>query len=477
MAKLTLINHWSRGIGNNKPPLGLCYLASYLKHYLKFDDISIINTGDHTFEKIKAGKPEIVGFTAYTAGYFDVLELLKKVKQQLHCITLIGGPHVSCLPLQLPTSADIGVIGEGEETLCELMRLYLDKGHFPADELKKIDGIVFRNNGELISTAPRAFIKPLDRIPIPDRDLLDMEFFLKPSQILMSNEFVRGTTMLTSRGCPYHCIYCQVAAKWGKPRLHSAERVVEEIELLVTKYRVDAITMGDDLFVSSPGRIKKIIDAMEQRGLLGKVRFLVDLRANMVNANLMHMLKKMGVVKVALGLESGSDPILRYLKGEDVTVEQNRQAVKIANQYGIGCYCCFMIGAPPETREDIAKTRSLIKEILNMSPRNFCQLTVTTPLPGTKLWDYALEKGYIKEDIDWRQFSLSPLTSQRDDFYVNEHIEFDDFRKIVIDTMNLANSRRLRSILSNFSWRYIKRMITEPGLGLKILKDYFKYRD
>jgi hypothetical protein len=112
-----------------------------------------------------------------------------------------------------------------------------------------------------------------------------------------------------------------------------------------------------------------------------------------------------------------------------------------------------------------------------MSPKNFCQLTVTTPLPGTKLWDYALHKGYIKEDIDWRQFSLSPLMSNRHDFYVNEHIDFDEFQKIARDTMALCNSRRLRSIMSNFSWRYFKRIFEAPGLAVKILNDYLKYHN
>ncbi|MBN1154693.1 B12-binding domain-containing radical SAM protein, partial [candidate division KSB1 bacterium] len=301
-------------------------------------------------------------------------------------------------------------------------------------------------------------------------------YFLRPSQILMSNEFIRGTTMLTSRGCPYHCIYCHVAAKWGKPRLHSAERVVEEIDLLYQKYRVQGITMSDDLFVSSPSRIEKIIDGMKNRHLLGKIRFLVDLRANMVTENLMTMLKRMGVEKIALGLESGSDPILKYLKGEEMTVEQNRQAVRIANKHGIGCYCCFMIGSPPETKDDIQKTQNLIREILDMDTRNFCQITVTTPLPGTRLWDYAMEHGHITDHIDWKQFSLSPLMSNREDFYVNEHIEFNEFLTIARDTMALANSRRLKSIFSKFSWYYVKRIFSDPKLGFKILRDYIKYR-
>jgi len=477
MAQLVLVNHWVPGIGNNKPTLGLCYLSSYLKKYLKYYDISIVNTGDNTFDKIKNENPDIVGFTAYTAGYFEVTELLKRVKQELNVHTLIGGPHITCLPDQLPEDADIGFIGEGEETLKEIMQLFLEKGTFDTSELSKINGIVFRNgSGDLIQTPRRELIKPLDTIPIPDRDLLDMEYFLKPSQILMSNEFIRGTTMLTSRGCPYHCIYCHVAAKWGKPRLHSAERVVEEIDLLHQKYKVEGITMSDDLFVSSPSRIEKIIAGMRDRKLLGKIRFLVDLRANMVTDKLMQNLKKLGVEKIALGLESGSEPILKYLKGQEMTVQQNREAVRIANKHGIGCYCCFMIGAPPETKEDINKTRRLIREILDMSPMNFCQITVTTPLPGTQLWDYALEKGHISDDIDWSQFSLSPLMSNREDFYVNEHIEFNEFLKIAQDTMNLANSRRLKSILSKFSIYYVKRLLSDPKLGLKILKDYLKYR-
>ena len=94
---------------------------------------------------VAAEKPEIVGFTAYTAGFQDVVELLNRIKKELECITLIGGPHVSCLPLQIPASADIGVIGEGEETLKELLELYFEDGNFTPEKLKNIDGIVFRD--------------------------------------------------------------------------------------------------------------------------------------------------------------------------------------------------------------------------------------------------------------------------------------------------------------------------------------------
>jgi len=475
MAKLVLVNHWSSGIGNDKPPLGLGYLASYLKKCLNFHDIAIVNTGDNTLQKIIDHQPEIVGFTAYTAGYYDVLQLMEQVKQKLKVRVLAGGPHITCLPHKLSKYTDIGFIGEGEQTLLELIQVFLNKGKLIPDDLQEINGLVFWKNGKLQFTPPRELIKPLDRIPMPDRELLDIQQFLKPSQILMSNEFLRGTTMLTSRGCPFNCIYCHVSAKWGKPRLHSPEYVVNEIEHLVKQYAVEAITMSDDLFVSSTKRIEAIIEGMEQRKLLGKVRFLVDLRANMVTDHLIKLLKKMGVAKVALGLESGSEKILNYLKGKNVTVEDNRNAVKILNKYGIGAYCCFMIGAPSETIEDIEKTRNLIREILDMNTKNFCQLTVTTPLPGTQLWDEAIKKGHITDDVDWRQFSLSLLNSNRKDFYINEHIDFDEFLKIAEDTMSLCNSRRLKSIMSKFSLHYVRRVFEDPKLAVKIMKDYLRY--
>ncbi|MFZ5515221.1 MAG: B12-binding domain-containing radical SAM protein [Candidatus Zhuqueibacterota bacterium] len=476
MAKLVLVNYWSPGIGNNKPPLGLCYLASYLQTYLDFHDIVIINSGDAVFEKIRDARPEIVGFTAYTAGYYDVLDLMKRVKTELAVPVLVGGPHITCLPHKLSEDADIGFVGEGEQTLLEVMRLYLATGQLAPGQLSAIPGLVFRENGTLKFSEPRALINPIDQIPMPAREFIDMDEFLKPSQILMNNEYLRGTTMLTSRGCPFKCIYCHVSAKWGRPRLHSPAYVVNEIEHLASRYQVEAITMSDDLFVSNIQRIEQIIEGMAQRHLLGKVRFMVDLRANMVNDRLVLLLKKMGVAKVALGLESGSDRILQYLKGANVTVEKNRTAVRILNKHGIGAYCCFMIGAPPETRGDIDKTRDLIREILDMDTANFCQLTVTTPLPGTKLWDYALSKKYITEDVDWRQFGLSPLTSNRSDFYINEHIEFGEFQKIARTTYSLCNSRRIKSIFSKFTWRYVVKIFKQPTLAYQILRDYLKNR-
>ncbi len=476
MGRLVLVNQWVEGISNNKPPLGLGYLVSYLKRYLGFEDIEVVNCGGDVLSQIRAAQPEVVGFTAYSANYASVLRLVRRVKQELGVFILMGGPHLTALPHGLDPSVDVGVIGEGEETLLELMRLYLDKGAFPPAELAGIAGIVFRADGRVQMTAARAPIFPLDTIPMPDREALDIQRFLKPSPILMNNQYLRGTTMLTSRGCPFKCIYCHVSAKWGRPRFHSAERVAGEVEWLVKRYGVEGIYIADDLFTANPTRVERITAELDARGVLGKVRFFADLRANLVNDRLMALLREMGVVKISLGLESGSDKVLSYLKGGDVTVAQNREAVRIANRHGIGCYCCFMLGAPHETREDIRLTQQLIKEILDADPQNFCQVSVTTPLPGTALWDYAVERGIVSDTVDWSQFSLNPELSLQPDFYVNEEIPFAEFQRLLRETVEIAGSRRLPAILHHLSGHYLVQALRRPRLAARIVLDYLKHR-
>lgn len=476
MAGLVLVNPWIEGLSNNKPPLGLGYLVAYLKDRLGYRDVHVINTGARALEEIEALRPEIVGFTAYSANFPDVLRLSERVKRELDVPVLLGGPHITALPESLPHWVDVGVIGEGEETLLELMRLYLDRRGFAVADLVGIRGIAFWRDGELVRTAPRPPIVPLDSIPPPDREALDIERYLEPSQILMNNEYLRGTTIITSRGCPFRCVYCHVSAKWGRVRYHSPERVAEEIASLVNDYAVEGIYIADDLFSANVHRVRAITRRMDEHGVLGKVRFFLDLRANLVNEPLLRALKDMGVVRISLGLESGSERVLRYLKGGDVTVEDGRRAVRLANSLGIGCHCCFMLGSPGETVEDIRLTQQLIREILDLSPSNFCQVNVTTPLPGTPLWEYARQRGLIPEEIDWRQYSLNPTLSTAPDFYVNEVIPFEEFRKLVDETFHLANSRRFESILRRLSTRYVVNAFRRPGLALQIVSDWFRYR-
>ena len=121
-------------------------------------------------------------------------------------------------------------------------------------------------------------------------------------------------------------------------------------------------------------------------------------------------------------------------------------------------------------------TQDLIRRILDSNAGNFCQVTVTTPLPGTPLWEHAVRKGLDPDAIDWRQFSLSPLVSNRGDFYVNEHIPFQEFKRLVDETARLGNSRRLEAIIGRMNWRYAWRAIRSPTLALKIVGDYLRHR-
>ena len=474
--KIILVNCWTRGIDNIKPPLGLGYLISYLKKILGFENLKIIDSGRGLFEKISKENPSLVGFTSYTVNYLQVTSLMRQIKEKLGVPVIIGGPHISSLPRRLSPFADVGVIGEGEETFLELIRLYLDKEKLNSHDLEKIKGITFHKDGQVMITEPRELIEPLDRIPPPDRSSFDMGYFLKPRPLLFNNEYLRATTVLTTRGCPYHCIYCQASAFWKKPRMHSADYVADEIKALVDRYQVTGISIADDLFTLSKRRIKTLIELLRSCRILGRVKFLVNSRADLMDGELIELLRELGVVKISLGVESGSERVLKYLKGGSVSVDQNREAIRLANRSGIGVYGCMMLGAPGETREDMAKTVDFIREVLNESPLNAFQVTVTTPLPGTELWDYALEKGYVDEEMDWNQLDFSPSQIEGRSFLINENVDFDEFVKILKFTAELCISRRLNQILSNLSTEYLKRGLIHPLKVFALIRAFFKGR-
>ena len=339
---------------------------------------------------------------------------------------MLGGSHITSLPHKLSEYIDIGIVGEGEETVCELMKLFDKEDEFKKSELKKINGVVYHNNGKNFITPQRELIEPIDKIPFPDRTLFNMRDYLKPADILVSHEYLRGTSMLTSRGCPYKCVYCQVSQQWGKLRMHSAEYVAGEIKFLVDNYKVEGIVIIDDLFILSTKRIERLIELLREYGILGEVKFLVDGRSNLINKRLLELLKQLNVVQMALGIESGSERILNYLKKDSVTVEQNKNAVALAKKYDIGVYAQFMMGTPTETKSDMLETLKFIKE----QPLSSIHLSVTTPLPKTELWDYCKEQGIVSDDMDWNMFNMEPQTKLGDNLYVNKEVPYQEFLSI-----------------------------------------------
>ncbi len=438
MEKLTLVNTKP----SIYPPLGLGYIAAYLIKNLNFDNIEIIESDTDVFSKISKSKPDVVGFTSVSPNYSQVSQISQEVKKNLEIPTIIGGSHITAIPYTLSQDFDVAVYGEGEITVLELMKAFLEKGSLEPKYLQGIDGIAYHSNNKVEVTKPRKLIEPLDTIPPPARQLFDMERYLQPSDALTSGELMRGTTLLTSRGCPYNCRFCQVTKNWKKPRFHSPQYVIDEIKYLVDTYKIEGLNIIDDLFIANKRRLGDFVDLLVKEGLDQKLRFTVNGRANLINEDIMVLLKKMNVELIALGLESMSEPVLSYLKNNTVTVEQNKTAVDLINKHGMRVSGLFMIGTPGETKDDMMKTLNYIKG----TRWGHCHISITTPLPGTELWELAKKRGLVDEyNINWDAFNAEPLSDPTKNFYMCENVPQKEFIKIYkefrkeCDKVNIGN--------------------------------------
>ena len=376
--------------GGNHPTLGLGYIASSLRKEFG-DAITFRVINNDLYENTKSFSPDIVGITSVSKNYNRAKEYARIAKES-GLPVIIGGVHITALPQTITNDMDVAVIGEGEETIIDLIASFMANGYFDT----AIDGIAFRDNGELIKTNPRRLIRPLDSIPYPARDLLEVH---------------KMAHMLTSRGCPYHCVFCATARHTrNQVRFASAEYVADEIEMLYRDYGVKYITTYDDLFALNTKRVIEIQQLMATKNLIGKFGMSINIRADLITDELVEILKAMNVGVIALGTESGCRRILNYLKCGSVTLEQNINAIRVIQKHKVIPYCSFILGSPGETTEEMMQTIKFIEDN-KLYHFDFC---VLTPFPGTPVWDYALAHGYVSNDMDWDKL----------DFYISSNPVF-----------------------------------------------------
>jgi radical SAM superfamily enzyme YgiQ (UPF0313 family) len=219
--------------------------------------------------------------------------------------------------------------------------------------------------------------------------------------------------------------------------MHSAEYVADEIEYVVKKYNINAIQVEDDLFTGNKSRLTKIIELLGQKNLLGKIIFNVAARAEQINDEWVELFKTLGVVKVELGIESGSDKVAEYLKNSRRTTQViNINAIELLNKNKIAVFGSFIAGAPVEEYNDLILSKKLILKIKKMYKYNECSISLATPLPGTELWDYAVQKGLIiNQNFNWNR--LSTLAAIPKDLsipvYLNENVPIETTVAVIKD--------------------------------------------
>lgn len=378
------------------PPLGLLYLEAYLhrntSHPVKILDAPAQNISYARLEQeLLREKPDFLGISGHTYNLVDMVkstDFSKKVNPE--CLVWWGGPHVSAFPREsIEHPAVDGVVyGEGEITLAHLLDALERK-----QDLTSVKGIIFRRNGEVIDTGPREVLMDLDSLPFPRRVVLDpKKYYYVPGKEVIA------TSLISSRGCPYHCTFCSTPGKTFRAR--SAANVVDEMEECAD-LGIREIYFVDDTFNVDVGRAIAICQEIVRRKI--RVGWNIRARVNLITPELVEHLERAGCTRIHLGVETGTDEGLKVL-GKGITVEQIRKVFKYLRGRSLTTVAYFMLGCPNEkTLDDIRRTVEFAKEI----DPDYCFFGVLTPYPGTKIYEDGIARGII-DPGQWQDFVHNP---------------------------------------------------------------------
>jgi radical SAM superfamily enzyme YgiQ (UPF0313 family) len=385
-------------LNTTTPPLGLAYLASVARqkgHEAKIIDSLVMNISFDNLEKeIKNYNPDIVAVTSTTSMIYDaykVSELSKNIDTNIKVV--LGGPHVTFTPditfIENP-NVDFIVRGEGETVFSNLLD-FLDGKY----NIRNVRGLSYKKDDMIVNNPPEILIKDIDSIPLPALDLLPMDRYMMDNRPF--------GTIMTSRGCPYNCSFCSSSLQFGKQwRGHSTERVIEELKILSEKYHKKEIEFLDDTFTLNMKRALELTEKMKKENM--DISWSASSRVNLFTDELARSMKNAGLHTIYFGIESGSQKTLDFI-GKGINLDLSIKAVKKANDAGLHSLGSFIIGFPDETIEDVKNTINFSKKL----KVTVAQFTIATPYPGTKLWEYVMEKKLLLSR-DWRMFTtLSPI--------------------------------------------------------------------
>lgn len=399
--KIGLIDPGSKKIILNEkfPHLGLAYIAAVLdRNDRQISILDVSMTDENKICQFLNERYDIIGISATSFTFSQALELAKKIKEtNSDVITVLGGPHVS-IGLESTLYSpyfDYSVVGEGELTMLELVKLLQKNTKPSAKDLSSISGLIFRNDSDIVVNPQRPRIDHLDNLPFPAFQYFTMEEYgIYP--------------ILTSRGCPFGCTFCAIKAIWGTTWRHrSPENIVSEIENAREKFDWEKkpFSIVDDSFNVKPKRVEEFCDLIIEKGL-DIQWFSAGFRADKVTRSLAEKMKKSGCIAVSIGIESASNDVLRKIKKKE-TIEEISQGCEILAEVGIPVEGQFMIGNPGDTFETVQKSIEFARKHKFANAGFYLAL----PYPKTELWDYVREHGrFLKEDYtQFHHFANEPV--------------------------------------------------------------------
>jgi len=366
---------------------------------------------------VKSVLPDIVGISSqFTTQFFTTLkmaEVVKKVNPRI--VTVVGGPHASIMPESFFKHShyiDLVVMGEGEYVVPEIAEWYQRQR-----SLDSIKGLVYRNGSRILRNKPREPIENLDDLPFPAYNLIDLERYFelkakaksfdvsRPRYNYRGSE--RSLSFITSRGCPFNCVFCSIHLHMGKKwRANSPQYVLNHLEYLLERYNVKHIHFEDDNLTLQQKRLEKILDGIKEKGLNFTWDTPNGVRADILNRELLTKCRQTGCVYLIMGVESGDQYVLDHIIKKKLSLTKVINTCKMAKEVGIDMRSFYVIGFPGETLKHMKKTVDFAL-YLQGKFRIWPNLMVATPLIGTALFKECNEKGYFAKPVNPTTLAIS----------------------------------------------------------------------
>jgi len=401
-------------------PVGLLYVAAVIRdkcnlnildcmiddfEIKKFDNYELQGTpNEKIYKYIKDFNPDIVGisvpFTAQSENAINVCNIVKDIDSNIKVV--FGGPDPSIRYEYLlnNTAVDYCVVGEGEETFPNIINNYSD--NLP---IEGVEGVAYKKDDKVIKI-DRAFIKDLDKLPFPAYDLINVDEYLKSEFIYAGRMYEPlKMTIISSRGCPYNCVFCSIKLSMGKPfRYHSAKYTVIHMQHLIDTYGIQTFHFEDDNLSLHKPRFHEILDLIINKKM--NIRWSVPngLRADTFSYEMLDKMKASGCTNVRVGIESANQEVLDNIIKKDTNVEYIIDMLKYCHKINLPSSAFWIIGFPGETIENMKETIDVSLELYdkyNVMPL----FSIATPLYGTELYHESLKNGFINKDLTDEDFA------------------------------------------------------------------------
>jgi len=463
--KVSLINNTTYLKRN--VPLGLGYVASYLIN--EGHDVSVYDPPPYRPQSVEAfikqEKPEIVAFNCSTHTYPHAVQMAQDVKKIIPEVKIaVGGVHPSVMPketiAQSHGALDFSIMEEGELTMAELCEK-LEKG----GALKGVRGLAFQEKGLVTVNEKRPMVDNLDILPMPARHLFPMHWYTRRCTSIRGM-WLGLTNLIASRGCYAHCTFCGSHTVLGrKMRYHSISRVLDEMEYLIDKYKVEALLFNDDTFNADVKRVMLLCKGMRERKI--EIKWHCQCRTIPVTDGMVEAMAKAGCIQVSVGAESGSDKVLKNIK-KGALAKSTYDSLTTFNKHGIRTLANWIVGLPGESWQEFQKTLDLAVR----TGADYNEFYLATPYPGTELWDQAIKNGWVKTDLSLDKFQHGDWESS----VMEIDVPFEELKKMQAKGRGMFVKGKIADYIKNpiFLKDAFLISVMNPSLYGKIIGEFFR---